>query len=69
MNLPVGPLAGLGQRFDEIMPIHIIQKNGFLSITPAHDVIHSARIFNTSLAWHGLTLCQRPAPVNHKYMV
>ena len=38
------------------MPVHVIQKNGLLSISTAHDVIRRTGIRDAQLAWHGATL-------------
>ena len=46
VNLPIGFLAGLGQRFQEILPVHAIQEYILTSVTPAHDMIHRPRIFD-----------------------
>jgi len=46
VNLPIGFLAGLGQRFQEILPVHVIQENILTPVTPAHDMIHRPRIFD-----------------------
>lgn len=40
MHLPAGFLAGLGQRLEKILPIHVIQENVLAPISAAHDVIH-----------------------------
>jgi len=36
VNLPIGFLAGRGQRFQEILPVHVIQEYILTSVTPAH---------------------------------
>jgi hypothetical protein len=55
-NRPAGEqkcqLASPIQGLDEIVPIHTIQKNIFAPVSPAHDMIHGAGIFNTSVAGH-----------------
>jgi hypothetical protein len=53
VNLPTGLLAGLGQGFEEIVPVYIVQKNVLTPVSSAHDVIHRSRIFNPQGAWHG----------------
>ena len=40
VNLPIGFLAVLGQRFQEILPVNVIQEYILTSVTPAHDMIH-----------------------------
>ncbi len=37
MDLPPGFLTGLGQGFQEVMAVHVIQENVLAPITSAHD--------------------------------
>jgi hypothetical protein len=46
MHLPAGFLARFGQGFDQIVPVHIVQKNVFAPVAPAHHMIHGTGIFN-----------------------
>ena len=46
VNLPIGFLAGLGQRFQEILPGHVIQEYILPSVTPAQDRIYRPPIFD-----------------------
>jgi hypothetical protein len=52
MHLPIGFLARFGQRLDEIVPIHIVQKNVLAPVSPAHHMVHGTWIFNASFARH-----------------
>ena len=52
MHLPVCLLTRLGQRLEEILPVHIIQKNVLPPVATAHDVVIGPRIFNTDFARH-----------------
>ena len=56
MHLPAGFLAHLSQRLDEILPVHVVQKNIFSPVAPAHEVIHRPWIFDPQLSWHGTYL-------------
>jgi hypothetical protein len=46
MNLAAGFPAGLTQGFHKAMAIPVIAKNGLAVITPGHDVVNRAGIFN-----------------------
>jgi hypothetical protein len=46
-------LAGLGQGLDEIVPVHVIQKDVLTMVATAHDVINCARVLDTEFARHG----------------
>jgi hypothetical protein len=52
-------LARLGQCLQEVLTIDIIQKNGFLAIPAAQDVINGPFLFDSELSRHERTL--RPA--------
>jgi len=45
MHLPTRLLARFSQRLDEIVPVHIVEKNVLAAISPAHHMIHRAGIF------------------------
>jgi hypothetical protein len=53
MHLPISLLASLRQRFEKILPIHVVQKNILLPVSAAHHVIHGSRIFNAQFSRHG----------------
>jgi hypothetical protein len=52
MHLPTRLFASFGQSLDKVVPINIVEKNLFSSITPAHHMIPGSRIFETEFAWH-----------------
>jgi hypothetical protein len=52
MNLPVGLLNGLSQRFQEILTVHIVKINLIPAIPSAHYMINGTRIFDSQLARH-----------------
>ena len=52
MHLPIRFLAGFSQGLDEVLPIHIVQKDILSPISPAHEVIHGSWIFHSHFAWH-----------------
>jgi hypothetical protein len=58
MNLKTGLLARLGQGLEEILAIHIVQENVVPAVTPAHDMVNGARVLNSELARHGLTITE-----------
>lgn len=37
--VPAGLLTRFGQRFDEVVPVHMVQENVVLLVTATHDVI------------------------------
>ena len=45
MHLPTGFLARFGQCLDEVLPIHVIDKNGLPPVSSAHDMIRGTGIF------------------------
>jgi hypothetical protein len=47
LHLPLGFLAGFGQRLKEILPVHLIEKNILLPVTPAQDMIYGPRILDS----------------------
>jgi hypothetical protein len=59
MHLPTRFLARLGQRFQEILAVNIIEVDVLPPVAAAHDVIHRSGIFNAHLSWHGAS-----APLN-----
>ena len=46
MDLETGLLAGLGQRFEKVLPIHIIQIDVLAPVPTTHDVVNGARILH-----------------------
>ena len=52
MHLPIGFLARLGQRLDEVLPVHVVQENLLPPVATAHHVIHGPRILDAQLARH-----------------
>jgi len=53
MHLPARLLAGLGQGLDEIMPIHIIQKDLIPPVATAHEMIEGTWVLDAQPARHG----------------
>ena len=53
MNLPAGFLASLGQGFQKILPVDVVQKNVLAAVAAAHDVVNSAWVFHPDFAGHG----------------
>ena len=56
MRLPAGVLARLSQGFDEVLAVHVVQKDIFAPIPSAHGVKNGPGKFNAQLAWHGLDI-------------
>src|SRR5437667_5851868 len=52
MHLPVGLLARFGQSLDEVVPIHVVQKDVVPLVATTHDVIHRPWILDSKLARH-----------------
>ncbi len=52
VHLPAGLLACLGQRLDEIVPVHVIQEDPLPPVAPAHDMVCGAGILKAELARH-----------------
>ena len=55
-------LARLGQGLQEVLTIDIIQKNGFLAIPAAQDVINGPFLFDSELSRHE----PHPAPASQE---
>jgi len=56
MDLPIRLLADFGEGLKEILPVDIIQKNVLPPVSPAHNVVHRARILDAQLPRHGTNL-------------
>ena len=39
MTLPAGFLTRLGQGFEEVLPVNVVQENGFAPIPVTHDMV------------------------------
>jgi hypothetical protein len=52
MHLPIGFLARLGERFEKILPIHIIVVYVLAPIPSTHYVMDRSRIINSQLTGH-----------------
>src|SRR4051794_698069 len=52
VNLPIGFLASLRERFQQVLPVNVVHENILAPITAIHDVIDRARIFNSQLPGH-----------------
>ena len=52
VNLPIGFLARFGQGLQEILPVHVIEKNILAPVAAAHDVIQGAGILDAPFAGH-----------------
>jgi hypothetical protein len=52
MHLPIGLLTRLGQRFEKILPIHVILVNVLAPISSTHHVMNRSRIINSQLTGH-----------------
>ena len=52
MNLSCGFLTRLGQGFEKVLPIHVIQKDVFAAVATAHHMINGIGIFDSDLARH-----------------
>lgn len=46
MDLPAGLSAGLGQRLEEILPVHFVHKNVLSAIAPAHDMVDGSGLLD-----------------------
>jgi hypothetical protein len=42
----------IGQRFEEILPVHVIAMNILPAIPATHNVVNGSGIFCSQLAWH-----------------
>ncbi len=69
MDLPTGLLTGFGERFQEVLKVHVIVEDVLPPIPTAHQVVNRPEIFNTHFArhmgslFHFLTLsCLRGGP-------
>jgi hypothetical protein len=56
MHLPSGLVTRFGQRLQEILSVHIVEKYVFPPIPAAHHVIDGTRILNPHLPWHDDTI-------------
>ena len=52
MHLPAGFLARFGQGFDEIVPVHIVQKDVVAPVTPAHHTCPAVARVKADDTWH-----------------
>jgi len=52
VHLPPGFLAPLGQSFEKVLPINVINENVLPPIPSVHDVVNCARIFDSHRARH-----------------
>src|ERR1039458_1857633 len=52
MDLPAGLLASLGQGFEEVLAIDIINKNVLPAVAPVYGVVDGARILHSHRARH-----------------
>jgi len=66
VDLPAGPLAGLGQGLEEVLSIDVVDKNVLLAVTPAHDVVNGAGILDSHFPWHRLIGAYRPGSTQAK---
>jgi hypothetical protein len=56
VELPAGFLAGFSQRFEEIMPVNVVEKDFLATIPAAHQVVNRTRKLNSKLAGHWSSL-------------
>ena len=71
VNLPIRFLARFRQRFEKILPVHILQENSLAPVALAHDVRHRRRILDSHLAWHQAISCGMPphkSSQNHTFL-
>jgi hypothetical protein len=61
----IGLLTRFGQRFQEILTVHIVEKDVFSPIPSAHHVIDGTRILNPHLPWHDQTIQRNPDHSQH----
>jgi hypothetical protein len=59
-------MARLGQRFDEVLPVNVVQEYSLAPVAAAHDVIHGASILDAQLAGHGRLVMASGASGNQK---
>jgi hypothetical protein len=64
VNLKTGLLTGFGQGLEEILPVHVIEENGFLAIAPAQDVVNGPGILDAHQSGHGPSLSKLSTKVN-----
>src|SRR3954466_483654 len=63
MDLPIGLLTGLGQRLEEVVPVHIVEEDVVALVAAAHHVIHSPGVLKSKLARHAEDLNPSGQPV------
>ena len=52
MDLKAGFQACFCERFQKVLPVDVVMKDVFPTISPAHDVIDRSGIFDADLPWH-----------------
>ena len=52
MHLPPGFAASLSKRAEKLLPILVILKNRLTPVSPVHDMVHRAAIFDSELSCH-----------------
>jgi hypothetical protein len=52
VDLKVGLVAGLRQRLQKVLPVHVIVEDVLAAVAPAHDMIDGTGIFDSNLPWH-----------------
>jgi hypothetical protein len=66
MCLETRSLAGLRQRLEEILPVHVVQVDVLLAVSAAHDVVDGPRIFDSQLTRHSSASLAASPWVNRK---
>jgi hypothetical protein len=66
MYLPTSLLAGLGQGFEEVVPVNVIQKDVLTPVSATHDMVDGIWILNAQLARHFPRCAERIEHVNQK---
>ncbi len=52
MHLAGSLLAGLRQRLDEVLPVHVIEIDAFAGVAAAHHVVHGPGVFKAQFSRH-----------------
>ncbi len=56
MYLPAGFYAGLGQGFDEVVPVHVVEEDVIPLVATTHDMVNRAGILESQFAGHGQSI-------------
>src|SRR5437867_3419256 len=52
IGLPPGFLTRLGEVFEKILPVHVVEENILAAVATVHDVVNGTWVLDTELPWH-----------------